>query len=80
MSKGNIPVQPYITLGGFIPEGEVGFPNNPDYLKSDAIVISILLNNHDPYSNDPLVQKQLAQAKEWEEMFINFMKVIITLL
>lgn len=77
LSKGNIPVQPYIVMGGFIPEGEVGFPTNPDYLSSDAIVITILLNNHDPYSEDPLVQKELELAKEWEEMFINFMKVLI---
>ena len=75
LSKGNIPVQPYIVLGGFIPEGETGFPTNPDYLSSDAVVITILLNNFDLYSEDPLVQKHLGLAKEWEEVFVNFMKV-----
>ena len=29
MGKGGIPVFPYYTLGGFIEEGEEGFPENP---------------------------------------------------
>ena len=74
LSKGSIPVQPYIVLGGFIPEGFTGFPSNPDYLDSDAVIITMLVNNYDPYSEDPLVQKRLDEAKEWEKTFLDFMK------
>jgi Niemann-Pick C1 protein len=74
MSKGGIPVMPFYMLGGFIPPGAVGFPENPDYTKSTAVVMTILVDNYDVYSEDPAVKKKLAQAKEWELTFINFMK------
>lgn len=62
MSKGGIPIQPFYILGGFIPEGVMGLPENPDYHKSTAVVMSIIVNNWDLYSDDPIVQKNLRQA------------------
>ena len=62
MSKGGIPIQPFYILGGFIPEGVMGLPENPDYHKSTAVVMSIIVNNWDMYSEDPMVQKNLRQA------------------
>jgi len=47
MSKGGIPVQPFITLGGFIPEGTSGFPKNPNYAGADTVVMSLIIDNFD---------------------------------
>ena len=48
MSNGGIPIQPYIALGGFLPEGTTGFPKSPAYEKSDAVVITFIVDNYDP--------------------------------
>ena len=48
MSAGGIPVQPYIILGGFLPEGQTGFPSNPEYSNSDSIVMTFIVDNYDP--------------------------------
>ena len=74
MSKGGIPIQPFYILGGFIPDGVMGLPENPDYHKSTSVLMSVIVNNFDPYSEDPAIQKQLRQAKEWELAMINFLK------
>ena len=52
MSKWGGPVQPYYCLGGFIPPGQ-GFPQDPQYHKADAVVMSIIIDNFDPKSKDP---------------------------
>ncbi len=74
LSLGSIPVQPYWILGGFIPEGEVGFPENPEYNKATAIIIQIILDNYDSLSDDPDDVRGLERAMEWEETLINFLK------
>lgn len=47
MSQGGIPVQPFVTLGGFIPEGTAGFPENPNYAAADTVVMTLLVDNYD---------------------------------
>ena len=34
-------MQPYWIMGGFIPDNVTGFPENPDYTKSTAIVMQV---------------------------------------
>lgn len=72
MAKWGGPVNPYYTLGGFIPPGE-SFPENPQYHKATAIVISIIIDNFDKKSKDlkDIVGRQKAMA--WEKRFIEFM-------
>merc|ERR1719228_1316237 len=72
MSKWGGPVQPYYSLGGFIPKGE-SFPENPEYHKADAVVMSIIIDNFDPKSQDPIVVRGLERAAEWEKVFVEFM-------
>jgi len=72
MSKWGGPVQPYYALGGFIPQGE-SFPANPEYHKSTAIVMSIILDNYDKKSDKQVDVKGLARAMAWEKRFIEFM-------
>ena len=72
MSKWGGPVQPYYSLGGFIPKGE-SFPENPEYHKSDAVVMSIIIDNFDPKSQDQTDIRGLERAAEWERVFVEFM-------
>ena len=39
LGKNGVPVQPYYVLGGFIPEGVDGFPEDPQYEKSTAVLL-----------------------------------------
>ena len=66
-------VNPYYVLGGFIPEGSA-FPDRPQYEKSEAIVMQIIIDNYDPKSSKEEDVKGLARAMAWEEKFIEFMK------
>ena len=73
MSAWGGPVQPYYCLGGFIPKGE-SFPENPEYHKADAVVMTIIIDNFDPKSDDPTDIRGLERAAEWERVFIEFMQ------
>ena len=53
MSKWGGPVNAYYMLGGFIPKGE-SFPENPEYHRANAIVLTIILDNYDKKSRDPV--------------------------
>ena len=64
-------------LGGFIGEGE-NLPQDPDYTQATAVVMTILLDNYDMYSEDPKIQKKLDDAFEWEAAFIEHMKKWVT--
>lgn len=66
-------MQPFVVLGGFIPEGTSGFPKDPEYEKSTAVVLTFLVDNYDVYSDDPDTKNRLAMAKAWEAEFIDFM-------
>lgn len=68
------PVSAYYILGGFIPNGNTGFPEDPEYFKSTAIVMSIIVDNYDPKSTDPKDVEGLKKAMLWEEAYINFLK------
>jgi hypothetical protein len=46
LNVGGIPVQPYWIMGGFIPDNITGFPENPDYTKSTAIVMQVSMFPH----------------------------------
>lgn len=76
MSKGGIPVQPYFVLGGFIPKDseDQGFPADPEYSHSNAVVITFLLDNYDHQSEDPYARRQLERVMKWESAFVEFMK------
>jgi len=74
MSKWGGPVNPYYVLGGFIPGGNTGFPENPKYHESTAVVISIIINNFDPKSSDPEDIRGLQKAMAWETKFVEMMK------
>ena len=65
---------PYVVLGGFLPDGTTGYPENPDYANASAVVLTFLVNNFDAKSKDRSVQIELEKAKAWEETFISFMK------
>ena len=65
---------PYVVLGGFLPEGTKGYPENPDYSNASAVVLTFLVNNFDAKSKDRSVQIDLEKAKAWEETFVSFMK------
>ena len=66
-------VNPYYVLGGFIPEGSA-FPDIPEYEKSEAIVMQIIVDNYDPNSSLEEDVKGLARAMAWEKKFVEFMK------
>ena len=74
MSNWGGPVSAYYILGGFIPNGNTGFPKNPKYYESTAIVMTIILDNYDTKSTDVEDVTSLEKAMAWEEVFINFMK------
>ena len=75
MSSGGIPIQPYWVLGGFIPEGTKGFPKNPYYENSTAVVVNFIVNNYKK-SDDTCSEDQVAleRAMAWEAVYIDFMK------
>jgi len=72
MAKWGGPVNPYYCLGGFIPKGS-SFPENPEYHKADAVVMSIIVDNFDPKSKNPVDIRGLERAMKWEKVFIDFM-------
>ena len=74
MSRGGLPMFPFVILGGFLPEGTTGYPENPDYANATAVVLTFLVNNFDAKSKDPTIHMQLEKAKVWEETFVAFMK------
>lgn len=74
MSTWGGPVSPYYILGGFIPNGNTGFPKNPKYYESTALVMTIILDNYDTKSTDLDDITSLEKAMAWEEVFIDFMK------
>ena len=74
MSKWGGPVNPYYVLGGFIPGGNTGFPENPKYHESTAVVISIIIDNFDPKSSNPQDIRGLQMAMAWETKFVALMK------
>ena len=74
MSSGGIPIQPYWILGGFIPDNVTGFPENPHYENSTAVVMNFIVNNVDAHSTDSKDIENLAKAKAWEKVYIEFMK------
>ena len=74
LSAAGIPMQPFVILGGFIPKDTIGFPENPKYEKADAVVMTFLVDNYDINDPDPMIQRKLKQAKDWESAFIEFMQ------
>ena len=68
------PVSPYYILGGFIPNRNTGFPKDPQYHESTAIVMTIIINNFDPKSTEEEDIIGLEKAMLWEEVFVAFMK------
>ena len=68
------PISAYYILGGFIPNGNTGFPEDPKYSESTAVVMSILLDNFDPKSLDEKDVTGLEKAMAWEEEFVKLMK------
>ena len=74
MSKGGIPIQPYYVLGGFLDPEAGGGLGDPDYTQAMAVDMTLVVDNYDPYSDDYQTQKKLAQAKEWEKAYLDFMK------
>ena len=88
MAKWGGPVQPWYVLGGFIPgtltqfsfyfkllpDGFKGFPAQPLYEDSTAVVLQIIINNFDTKSSKPEDVIGLEKAMAWEEQFVTFMK------
>ena len=74
MSKGGIPIQPFFALGGFIPENDQGFPEDPKYEKATAVIVTFLVDNYDAKDSNPTVQQGLKNAMAWEEVFVEYMK------
>ena len=68
------PVSAYYILGGFIPNGNTGFPEDPKYEESTAAVMTIILDNFDPKSDNEEDVKGLEKAMAWEEEFVKLMK------
>ena len=73
MSKWGGPVQPYYALGGFIPKG-MSFPEDPQYHVSDAVVMTLVIDNYDPKSQEPEDVRGLERAMAWEKVFVEFMQ------
>lgn len=74
MAKWGGPMNPYLPLGGFIPDNATGFPKDPEYFKSDAVVMSIIIDNFDPNSDEMDDVEGLKRAMAWELKFVEFMK------
>ncbi|XP_063588187.1 NPC intracellular cholesterol transporter 1-like [Penaeus indicus] len=64
------PVFPYTALGGFLKEDDL-ISDSPSYWESTALVITIVLANH----ND---KSLLGPALAWEERFLEYMKEIVS--
>ena len=73
LAKWGGPVNPYYVLGGFIPEHSA-FPEFPEYHKSQAVVMQIIINNFDPNSEATADKEGLRLAMAWEEKFVEFMQ------
>ena len=70
MSKWGGPVNAYYMLGGIIPKGE-SFPENPEYHRANAIVLTIILDNYDKKSRDPVNVQGLERAMAWEKRWVS---------
>ncbi|XP_042881418.1 NPC intracellular cholesterol transporter 1-like [Penaeus japonicus] len=64
------PVFPYTALGGFLKDDDL-ISDSPNYWESTALVITILLANH----ND---KSKLGPALAWEERFLEYMKEVVS--
>lgn len=60
------PLEPAVTFGGFLVEGEVLF-GRPHYEQANSVILTFLVNN---YHNKTL----LAPALDWERAFVAFMQ------
>ena len=69
MSKGGIPIQPFVVLGGFN-----GTTDDPGYEKATAVVITFIVNNYDAKDKNLDHQNALRDAFEWEKVYIEYMK------
>ena len=69
MSKGGIPIQPFVVLGGFN-----GTSEDPGYEKATAVVVTFIVDNYDAKDKDLENQEALKNAMEWEKVYIDFMK------
>ncbi len=72
MSRGGFPVQPYFVLGGYDTRTEPG--EEPRYHEATAVVLTFIVDNHDPRSDDPASRERLRGARAWEAAFVKFMK------
>lgn len=61
------PVDPAIALGGFLDGDHHSLSTSPNYQKADVLILTFLVNNHYNKTN-------LEPAKEWEKLFVQFMK------
>ena len=68
------PVSPYYILGGFIPSNTSGFPEDPQYHESTALVLTIIIDNFDPKSSNDYDVRGIEKAMLWEAEFVRFMK------
>ena len=69
MSKGGIPIQPFVVLGGFN-----GTLDDPAYESATAVVVTFIVDNYDVNDKDTEHQKALQNAIEWEKVYIDYMK------
>lgn len=67
-------MQPFVVLGGFIPEDVDGFPEKPEYEKSTAVVMTFLLDNYDGKSTEQADIEGLEKAMAWELAYVALMK------
>ena len=69
MSKGGIPINPFVVLGGFN-----GTSEDPGYENATAVVITFIVDNYDTKDKDIEHQRNLKNAMEWEKVYIEYMK------
>ena len=69
MSKGGIPIQPFVVLGGFN-----GTSVDPAYESATAVVVTFIVDNYDVNDKNKEHQKALQNAIEWEKVYIEYMK------
>lgn len=60
------PIDPAIALGGFLTDGQ-SLSGSPDYQKADVVILTFLVNNF--HKKD-----RLEPAKQWESLYVEFMK------
>ncbi|KAL7026898.1 hypothetical protein ACKWTF_005220 [Chironomus riparius] len=60
------PIDPAVVLGGFLKPNE-NLPKSPPYEKSNTVILTFLLNNHQN-------QKDKEAAMEWENKFVELMQ------